>query len=85
MNACNQQTFPGRLAESGAFQIKLAGTPEAATSKSTAEWREVSTGRREVSTDYVSAAELYGCVDWYQYPGQGKREPDNTANPGAEH
>ena len=78
MNACDRQTFPGRLAEPGALQIKLAGTPDAATSKSTAE-------RREVSTDYVSAEELYGCVDWYQYPGQGEREPENTAKPGADH
>jgi hypothetical protein len=77
MNAWNPQTLRGRLAELSPFEIKVAGMPKAGVCKSTAL-------RREMCTDKVSTAEFYGCVDWYQYPGQAQREPENKARSGAE-
>jgi hypothetical protein len=64
----NPQTFRGRLAELSPFEITVSEAPEAPV------WPKV-------STDNVSAEELYGCVDWYQYPGQTEREPENKVRP----
>jgi hypothetical protein len=33
----------------------------------------------------VSAHELYGCVDWYQYPDQAEGNPGSNEKPAAEH
>ena len=76
MNAHKAQPFRGRFAELSPLDIKVAKLPNAAACKSTASRREVATGK-------VPAVELYGCVDWYQYPGQAKREPEAKVKPGA--
>jgi len=78
VNACNSQTFRGRPAELRPFEIKAAEAAKGAARKATAAWYEV-------STDNVSAEELYGCVDWYQYPEQGEREREDKAKCVGEH
>ena len=63
------QTFDGRLAELSPFEITAAEAPKTASWKSDA-WP---------STDEVPAAELYGCVDWYQYPEPGREESQKAS------
>jgi len=71
MKTDNPRAFRGRLAELSPFEIKLAETPKAAAHKSTAAWHPHN----------VSAEELYGCVDWYQYSAQFEREPEKEQIP----
>lgn len=59
MHAYHPERIGGRLAELSPFEIEVE-TPNAAACEATAVWRGVS----------ISTEELYGCVDWYQYPGQ---------------
>jgi hypothetical protein len=54
-------TFAGRLRELSPFEITVPEVSEAAA------------GWPKVSTEYVSTEDLYGCVDWYQYPGQAEQ------------
>jgi hypothetical protein len=57
-------TLHGRLAELNPFDNGVTvKAPQAVPSAGTAAWREE-------CTDNVSADELYGCVDWYQYPAR---------------
>jgi hypothetical protein len=63
MNAYGSQALRGRLAKLSPFEITVPEAPEVSPST----WSGPS---REPLAERVSAAELYGCVDWYQYPGQ---------------
>jgi hypothetical protein len=65
----NPQTFAGRLAELSPFEITVAEAPN------TAPWNSAAWP----STDEVSAKELYGCVDWYQYPEARPDESQKTS------
>jgi hypothetical protein len=72
------QTFGGRLAELSPFEITVAEARNAAVWRPAAAWPTL-------STDVVSAEALYGCVDWYQYPGQTEPQPENQVKPLAGH
>jgi hypothetical protein len=64
MNA-KPATLHRRLAELSPFNNGVTKATKAALCEETAAWREG-------YTDNVSADELYGCVDWYQYPDQAE-------------
>jgi hypothetical protein len=68
MNAYSPQSFYGRLAELCPFEISVSEAAEGSPSR-------CSGPLRDTPAEKVSAAELYGCVDWYQYPGQAV-DPD---------
>jgi hypothetical protein len=38
-----------------------------------------------ITVKAVSSDELYGCVDWYQYPDKAEGHQGSTVKPAAEH
>lgn len=68
MNACKSNTSHGRLADLNPFDIRVAVETKAAPCKRTV------AGREKLADDIESDAQ-FGCVDWYQYPGQREETP----------
>jgi hypothetical protein len=62
MNACMSNTSHGRLAELNPFDIRVTVETKAAPCKR-------ADGHEKLASDLKNEAH-FGCVDWYQYPGQ---------------